>query len=95
MGGLWRGELSPRRAAVLLNHLPVGSATWAAQSRVPYGWSLTDILLADVFHALTGEAHPLHPSNGADAKAARHADTLDRLKAQRERLAGGTAAESA
>jgi hypothetical protein len=52
-------------------------------------------LLADVFHALTGEAHPLHPSNGADAKAARHADTLDRLKAQRERLAGGTAAESA
>jgi hypothetical protein len=95
LGDLWRGELSPRRAAVLLAHLPVGSATWAAQADVPYGWSLTDLLLADVFHAITGEPHPLHPSSGTGAKAAKTADALERLKAQRERLAARNAAESA
>jgi hypothetical protein len=93
VGGLWRGELSPRRAAVLLAHLPVGSAVWAAQAGVPYGWSLQEILIADVFHALTGEAHPLHPSGGVEAKAAKQADTIDRLMAQQERLAARKAAE--
>jgi hypothetical protein len=59
---------------------------WAAQSKVPYGWSLAEILLADVFHALTGEAHPLHPRSGTEAKATAQADTIARLKAQRARL---------
>lgn len=95
MGGLWRGELSPRRAAVLLQNLPVGSATWAAQVDVPYGWSLTDLLLADIFHAIHGEAHPLHPSSGVEAKAAKNADAIARLQAQRERLAATKAAEPA
>jgi hypothetical protein len=51
-------------------------------------------LLADVFHALTGEAHPLHPSNGTQAKAKTQATTIDRLKAQRERLAARNAEEA-
>jgi hypothetical protein len=94
VGGLWRGELSPRRAAVLLAHLPVGSAVWAAQAKVPYGWSLKEILLADLFHALTGDAHPLHPSGGVEAQATKRAESIERLQAQQVRLAARKAAES-
>lgn len=61
---------------------------------MPFGWSLTDLLLADVFHALAGEAHPSHPRAGTNAKATAQADAIARLHAQRERLAAGKAAES-
>jgi hypothetical protein len=52
-------------------------------------------LLADLFHAIHGEPHPLHPSSGVEAQAAKNADVVARLQAQRERLAANQAAESA
>jgi hypothetical protein len=51
-------------------------------------------LLADLFHAISGEPHPLHPSSGVEARTAKNADAIARLQAQRERLAA-RAAESA
>lgn len=91
---MWRGELSIRRACVLLAGLPEGSAVWCKQQDLPYGWTLTAVLLADNFHAIHGEPHPLHPKTGAQAKAKSQATTHERLKAQRERLSARKAAES-
>lgn len=71
-----------------MRYLPVGSATWAAQADVPYGWSLTDLLLTDLFFVLSGEQHPSRPGAGKsdDGKA----DLFARLRAQRERLSKTT-----
>lgn len=91
----WRGRLSLRRLAVLAMHLPVGSAVWAATADVPYGWTLTDSLLADVYHALTGEPHPLRPDHSAKAKAKKADDRIARLVAQRKRQAARQAAAEA
>lgn len=84
---LWRGRLSLRLLAVYVAHMPVGSAIWALSADVPYGWTLTDTLLADVYHGLTGERHPLRPDNSAKAKAKKDDERIARLKAQRERVA--------
>lgn len=83
-----------RRLSVLVGQLPVGSATWAIQADVPYGWSLTDILIADLFHAFAGEPHPLHPGAGKKATATKtkQSDMLDRLREQRDRVAAERAA---
>lgn len=90
---LWRGRLSLRRLSVLVAHLPVGSAVWALSADVPYGWTLTDTLLADVFHALSGEPHPLRPDNSKKVQAAKNDERIAKLKAQRERLARQRAAQ--
>lgn len=45
------------------------------------------MLLADIFHALVGEPHPMRPEIGAREKARQRAELFARLKAQRERLA--------
>lgn len=82
---LWRGQLSLRRLSVLVAHLPVGSAVWSLSADVPYGWTLTDTLLADIFQGLTGERHPLRPDNTAKEKAKKDQDRVARLKAQRVR----------
>jgi hypothetical protein len=88
LAGLWRGELSLRRLYVLVTNLPPGSACWAAESRVPVGTTPGDFVLADVFHALSGEAHPLRPAPSADEEAAKqkHESTVARLRAMRERV---------
>jgi len=86
LADLWRGELSLRRLYVLVSQLPIGSSTWAAQIGIPYGWTLTDLLLTDVYHALTGEPHPARPTIRKPGEAARRAGQIARLKAQRERL---------
>lgn len=86
LGDLWRGRLSVRRLSVLIAHLPPGSAVWAAENGIPYGWSLTDVLLTDVFAALTGEQHPARPS-APKASPDAVSDRVARLLAQRERLA--------
>lgn len=80
--------------AVLVAHLPVGSAIWALSADVPYGWTLTDTLLADVFHALSGEPHPLRPDNSKKLQAAKNDQRIAALKRQRERMAA-RAAEAA
>lgn len=85
LGGLWRGELSVRRLVVLVRYLPPDAAVWSEQSGVDFGWSLTDYLLADLFHVLAREPHPARPSPKRDKK--RDAGRLAAaLLAQRERL---------
>jgi len=65
--------------------------TWSLINGIPLGWSLTDFLLTDVFHAVAGEEHPARPSTKR-AHTQRSPEKRDnavvaRLKAQRERLA--------
>lgn len=78
-GGLTLPEL-----AAYVEHLPPGSAVWAHLHGIPAGWSLTDILLTDIFAALnSGNAHP---ARAEITEKARHKSALARLRAQRERL---------
>lgn len=63
-------------------HLPLGSAVYTATG-TEEGWTLTDYLLADVFHALAGEAHPARPKEKKRARG----DVVARLMTQRARLA--------
>lgn len=61
---------------------------WCAEAGVPVGTTPTDILLADVYAALTGEPHPLRPKpRGTRDPGQAHAlSAVERLRAQRERL---------
>lgn len=83
LADLWRGKLSLRKLAVLVSHLPPGSAVWTVETDLDYGWTLTDILLTDLFHAFTGEEHPARPKPKAAKKDA--TSMLEKLKAQRAR----------
>lgn len=94
LADLYTGQLSPRRAKALVEHLPPSSSTWAAVHDLPTGWSLTDFLLMDVWEALTGEEHyarphktKTHRKQAPGAPSSRAADLRARLLAQRERLA--------
>jgi hypothetical protein len=82
---LYRGELSLRKVSNLIANLPTGSATWSAINDIPYGWTLTDLLIADLFHAFSGEPHPARP-NGKKPAASRAKELAERLMQQRERL---------
>jgi len=85
-----RRKLTLHMIFVRLWHLPHDSATKIALGS--NGWSIGDYLLADNFHAATGNPHPARPkpeqSNGADrAKAVARAR---KRKAERDRqLASG------
>jgi hypothetical protein len=72
---------------VLIEKLPTGSATWCARAGVPYGWTLTDLLLADVFEALAGTPHPMKQPLIEEQRKAEHEETVRRLVEQRERIA--------
>lgn len=92
LADLWRGGLSVRRLAVLIAGLPPESATSAAVAGRPAGWTVEALVVADVFHAVTGKPHPSRPGpsgagSTASAAAARHKDLAARLAAQRARLA--------
>lgn len=90
LADLWRGRLSLRKISVLVTHLPPGSAVWATESDLDYGWTLTDILLSDVFHALAGEAHPARPKPQKAAQKQQDGNSMiERLKAQRARYNKG------
>jgi hypothetical protein len=64
-----------------------GSALWCVNNGLPAGWSLTDLLLTDLYFALTNERHPLAPDLAAKAKQAKNATLIAQLKAQRARIA--------
>ncbi len=64
----------------------MGSAIWAVQAGVPYGWSLTDVLIADVYHALVGEPHPLKADIDAKTKKQKVEEQVALLVEQRKRL---------
>lgn len=81
----WRGGLSLRRLSVLIEHLPPGSAVWAKRQRIDAGWSFAELLIADLYHAFTGEAHPSRPQPEDTAKTGRYASLRSRLEAQRKR----------
>jgi hypothetical protein len=78
---LWRGGLSLRRLSILVENMPADSSVWAVLNGVERGWTLTDFLLADVFHALSGAPHPSRPKPKRKASE----DVVSRLLAQRER----------
>lgn len=69
---------------MLVKHLPPDSATVHALDPNAV-WQLVPVLLADIYHAWTGEVHPLLPVK--DIKAKRHVELAAKLKAQRVRLA--------
>lgn len=89
LAGLWVGGLSLRRLYVLISNLPPESATWAAESGVPMGATATDVILADIFHSLAGEAHALRPTAqvSKDEAKTQHEKHVANLRAQRERIA--------
>lgn len=57
-------RLTFRMIAVRVRHLPPDSAT--ARALNGPGWSLTDYLLGDVFHAVAGKRHPERPQPSRD-----------------------------
>lgn len=69
---------------MLIKHLPPDAATVYALNPDAV-WQLTPVLLADIYHAWTGEVHPLLPVKNIKAK--RHTELAAKLKAQRARLA--------
>lgn len=89
LAGLWTGELSLRRLSVFIANLPIDSAVWAVENGLPMGATPTDVLLADIFQAVTGQVHPLRPVSTAPSSAAktRHESMAARLRAQRVRVA--------
>ncbi|MFD0044746.1 hypothetical protein ACFVGV_06100 [Pseudarthrobacter scleromae] len=84
LADFWRGELSLRRLSVLIHHLPADSATARATGDASPGWDVSAYLLADLYHAWTGQAHPARPQ---PKKASRYADLRARLERQKERTA--------
>jgi hypothetical protein len=79
-------KLTLRMIAVRVKHLPADSATAIATGGT--GWTLTDHLLADVFHATGGNPHPWKPKQvkGSDparekAKQAARARARERQRA--------------
>ena len=50
------------------------------------GWGVTALLVADIYHVLTGERHPGRP-NPKTTGPSRYAALRSRLQAQRSRLA--------
>ena len=80
---LWSGGLSLRRLSILVENLPPDAGVWADLHGIARGWTLTDLLLADIFHALSGEPHPSRPS----PKAAETTSTVQKLLEQQKRLA--------
>lgn len=89
LGDYWRGELSLRRLSVLVRRVEQipGSAVWCIRNDMPQGWTLTDLLLTDLYYALTNERHPLAPDLAKKAKQNKNAALIAQLKAQRARLA--------
>lgn len=83
MRDLKTGEMTLPELASYIEHLPVGSAVWCVEHGMPFGWTLTDVLISDIYAALVGNPHP---ARAEVVESARVRDAVARLKAQRERL---------
>ena len=78
-----RRVLTLRRVGVLVRNLPRGSAVVQAETE-GRSWSLTDTLLADLFHATTGQPHPLRPQPPEPPERAKaRSDAQERLALRR------------
>ncbi|MGZ5410427.1 MAG: hypothetical protein ACXWDJ_10575 [Aeromicrobium sp.] len=74
-----------RRLEVLVRHLPPDSATGRALGR----FTRTEVLLMDLWLALTRDVHPEHPfaqhkQSVADSKAARLVEQRERARRMKE-----------
>ncbi|WP_245646752.1 hypothetical protein [Microtetraspora niveoalba] len=82
-----------RRFKVLLKHLPADSATARAVGQS--GHTTTDLLIMDVWSALTGKPHPARPKPSAQRPAsspereARLADARRRAAARQAAIVAG------
>lgn len=85
LSDLWRGGLSLRRLSVFIEHLPPESATARRFSNLPTGWDTHAFLLADLYHALCGNAHPARPQPKDESKRGRYAEARLKLDAQKRR----------
>jgi hypothetical protein len=63
------------------------SATVRALSDLPVGWDMTSFLLADIFHAVTGSAHPARPKIHSAEEKSRARSLRAALEAQKQRAA--------
>lgn len=81
---LWTGRMTIRKFSVLVKHLPRDSATTSALDETAR-WTIEAVLLADLYHAWTGEVHPALPTK--QVKAHRHRDLAAKLQEQKARLA--------
>jgi len=79
--------MSLRELSVYVEHLPPGSAVWAAEHGVPFGTTPELIVLTDIYHAVAGAPHPLAPKPIDDVRQSAVSAQVAALKAQRERLA--------
>lgn len=78
-------KLTLRMIAVRVKHLPADSATALATGGT--GWTLTDHLLADVFHATGGNPHPWKPkqAKGSDSERAKRKRAAKARARERQR----------
>jgi hypothetical protein len=78
-------KLTLRMIAVRVKHLPADSAT--AKATGGTGWTLTDHLLADVFHATGGNPHPWKPkqAKGSDPERAKRVRAAKARARERQR----------
>lgn len=81
---LRQGGLTLPELAAYVEHLPPGSAVWAHEHGVPFGWSLDAILLSDIFAATNGGT--AHPARAEITQQARARSAVERLRAQKARL---------
>lgn len=78
-----RRLLSTRKIAALIEHLPPDSA--CARAMGGSGWMLSEYLLADIYGATVGEAHPARPKATEVADPVREAKVRQARKRARER----------
>lgn len=90
LGDLYRGGLSIRRLSVLIHNLPAESRLVQTKAKTG-GWDLHAHLLADLYGALAGKAHPGRPK--PEGSSARHRDLVRRLQQAKERRAASVAPE--
>lgn len=83
---LYRGKLSLRKLSILVEHLPSDSCLWAIRREMEPDYNLTDFLIMDLFHAMSGEAHPARKAAGAAITDSKTKQTLAKLQAHQERV---------
>lgn len=73
MGGLWRGEITPRRAAALAAKLPPGSAVWADMHH-DAEWTQEAYILAALFDRMGSKDSKPYPRPSDRRAKQRHDD---------------------
>jgi hypothetical protein len=69
---------------VLVHHLPPDAALhYLGLPEAARSWGVGEVLLSDLFLALTGKPHPARPS--ATTRSERYRNLRERLEAQRAR----------